>query len=98
MNTSPTKPWFGNVFVNPPYSDVKPWCVKAQRSVQNGDCDLVVMLLPAATDTAWFHEWVWPYADLHYIRGRVRFLGWRGTAIRAPRSPSLVAVYRKKAT
>lgn len=87
------KPWFGNVFVNPPYSAPRPWCDRAIQAIVTGEAQQVVMLIPAATDTSWFHEAVWPYADLHYLRGRVRFLGWRGTPIRAPRSPSLVAVY-----
>lgn len=88
------KPWFGNVYVNPPFSDVRPWCERAIEATSTSEAKLVVMLLPCATDTGWFHEVVWPHAELHFIRGRVRFLGWRGTPIRAPRAPSLVAVYR----
>lgn len=89
-----SKPWFGNVFVNPPYSNVRPWCERAIKATSTSECDQAVMLVPCATDTAWFHEVIWPHADLHFIRGRVRFLGWRGTGIKAPRAPSLVAVYR----
>lgn len=90
-----SKPWFGRVFVNPPYSNVRPWCERALAMTQDGDVDVVVMLLPCATDVGWFHDLVWHHAELHFIRGRVRFLGWRGTPLPSPRAPSLVAVYRR---
>jgi phage N-6-adenine-methyltransferase len=91
-----SKPWFGNVYVNPPYSNPRAWCERALQATQSGEADTVVMLLPCATDTAWFHEIVWPHAELHFVRGRVRFLGWRGTPLPSPRAPSLVAVFRTK--
>lgn len=89
-----SKPWFGNVFVNPPYSNPRVWCERALEATSTSEAAVVVMLLPCATDTAWFHEIVWPNAELHFIRGRVRFLGWRGTPLPSPRAPSLVAVFR----
>lgn len=85
-------PWFGRVFVNPPYSKPRPWIERAVEAVAQGEAERVVLLLPCSTDTRWFHDVVWPNSRLHFIRGRVRFLGWRGTPISAPRSPSLVAV------
>lgn len=86
--------WFGRVWLNPPYSDPGPWLKKAKESVQRGDCECVVALLPAATDTAWFHDYVLHDASLEFRRGRVRFLGWEGTPIGSPKSPSIIAVYR----
>ena len=69
-----SKPWFGRVFINPPFSSPRPWCDRAAEAVKTGEAEMVVMLLPCATDTAWFHEVVWPNATLHFLRGRVRFL------------------------
>ena len=89
-----SKPWFGNVFVNPPYSDPRPWCERALRATSTSEARQVVMLLPAATDTAWFHEVVLPTAELHFLRRRVKFIGWRLTPIHSPRTPSMVAVFR----
>ncbi len=83
--------WKGRIFLNPPYSDIRPWLRKAIRAADEGH--VVVALLPAATDTAWFHECVWSHAALHFLRGRVRFIGWQGTPIPSPRNPGLVAVY-----
>jgi phage N-6-adenine-methyltransferase len=87
-------PWFGRVWVNPPYSRPGPWCARAQEATSTGEADLVVMLLPASIDTAWFHELVLPHAELQFIRGRVRFIGWEGTPISSPKAPSILAVYR----
>jgi phage N-6-adenine-methyltransferase len=91
-----TRPWFGRVFINPPYSRIGPWCERAiAETTTPGPVSTVVMLLPVATDTAWFHDLVWPYAELRFKRGRIRFLGWQGTPIPAPRAPSLFAIYHR---
>lgn len=61
------------VFMNPPYGrEVAAWVKKARESADNGA--LVVALLPASTDLAWWHEHVVGRAEVRYIRGRVRFL------------------------
>jgi hypothetical protein len=47
-------PWFGRVFVNPPYGRALPlWVAKAAPEVQQGRAAVVVMLMPARTDTAY---------------------------------------------
>ena len=35
----------------------------------------VVMLLPARTDTKWFHDWCLPYGKNEFLRGRLKFGG-----------------------
>jgi site-specific DNA-methyltransferase (adenine-specific) len=63
--------WTGHVWCNPPYGrGIKDWVLKA--SLHH---DLVVMLLPARTDTRWFHEIVLPNADVKFIKGRLKFGG-----------------------
>jgi phage N-6-adenine-methyltransferase len=66
--------WVGErVFMNPPYgAEIYAWTKKARLEQQNGV--LVVGLLPASTDLAWWHEDVVDHAEVRYIRGRVRFL------------------------
>lgn len=88
--------WDGRVFLNPPYSNPLPWVQRAARQTANGNCPLVVALLPCCFDTKWFHEWVLPFAELRFIRGRIRFLGWQGTPIGSPRNPNFYAIYRAK--
>jgi phage N-6-adenine-methyltransferase len=91
-------PWFGRVWLNPPYSKPRPWLERAHRATSTREAEMVVALLPASVDTGWFHDAVLPYAELRFIRGRVRFLGWEGTPIPSPKAPSLVAIYRKEGT
>lgn len=63
--------WTGErVFMNPPYGrEVYAWTSKARLSGA-----LVVGLLPASCDLAWWHDDVVGHAEVRYIRGRVRFL------------------------
>lgn len=86
------KPWFGRVFLNPPYSNPRPWLDRAIAAKADG-CT-VVALLPAATDTRWFHEAVAGHAEVRFLRGRIKWLGWEGTPIGSPKSPTIVAIYR----
>jgi phage N-6-adenine-methyltransferase len=90
-----TRDWYGCVWVNPPYSNPRDWCWKAATEVAVGNVSRVVMLLPAAVDTQWFHEFVLPYADVEFIRGRLRFIGWQGTPIGSPKSGNILAIYPK---
>jgi len=74
-------PWFGTVFVNPPYSDAEPWARKAVQAVQDRDADLVAMLLPSySASSGWFHEWCGEADYACLIDGRLRFYGADGTA------------------
>lgn len=78
------------VFVNPPYGrgTVGRWVQKARAESVHG-CR-VVMLLPARTDSAWFHDVVRPHAfHVEFLRGRVKF---RGAPSGAP-FPSVVVVF-----
>ena len=87
--------WTGRVWLNPPYSAPAPWLRKAIASVARPGCALVVALLPARTETGWFHDLViGGAAEIRFVRGRLRFLGWERTPIPAPRNPSLLAIYR----
>jgi len=61
--------WVGHIWCNPPYGrGIKDWVLKASQHQ-----DLVVMLLPARTDTKWFHEIVLPNADVEFIKGRLKY-------------------------
>jgi phage N-6-adenine-methyltransferase len=67
--------WSGErVFMNPPYGrEIYAWARKAREEAAAGA--LVVGLLPASTDLAWWHEDVIGHAvQVTYLRGRVRFI------------------------
>ncbi len=85
--------WQGQiVFMNPPYGAELPrWTAKARSEAQNGTT--VVGLLPAATDTLWWHRDVIDHAEVRYIRGRVRFITSTG-GFNSPFQPVLLVVWK----
>jgi site-specific DNA-methyltransferase (adenine-specific) len=75
-------------WMNPPYGrEIGQWVKKAYSESRNGAT--VVCLLPARTDTAWWHDYVLPFAKVTFIRGRLKF----GTATNSAPFPSAVAVF-----
>lgn len=61
--------WFGNVWCNPPYSNIYPFVKKAAE--YRG---LTVLLLPSRTGSKWFHDLVLPFAsNIIFIKGRLKF-------------------------
>lgn len=80
--------WHGVVWCNPPYgTEIKKWVAKAAAS----DCT-VVMLLPARTDTQWFHEYIYHKAEIRFIKGRLKFGGEKNNAP----FPNMIVVFRKR--
>ncbi len=82
--------WHGNVFVNPPYGRaLRLWTAKARTEVASGNARLVVGLLPARTDTRWWHQDVARSAAVFFLRGRLSF----GDSGQAAPFPSALAVW-----
>ena len=83
--------WSGEtVFMNPPYGkDLKLWMQKAFESDTT-----VVCLVPAATDTSWWHDYALK-GEIRYLRGRPRFVTkentWQQTF-----SPSVIVIFRSQ--
>jgi len=66
--------WFGRVFCNPPFSNKTDWIEKAIYEVEDGDAELVVMVLPVGTSTTWFHNLVTQATAVAFLGpGRVDF-------------------------
>jgi phage N-6-adenine-methyltransferase len=87
------QPWQGRVWCNPPYGrDVGRWLEKALRSVLVGEAEVVVCLVPARTDTAWWHQWA-IRAEVEFPKGRLAF---GGQDCPAP-FPSVLLVFRNAA-
>jgi site-specific DNA-methyltransferase (adenine-specific) len=73
LNDGLSREWGNSTFMNPPYSNPEPWVRKAYEESLRGK--IVVGLLRGDTSTRWFHDWVLPYADLRFVRGRIKFNG-----------------------
>ncbi len=76
-----TEPWRGRVFMNPPYNKSKLWVAKAYNEMQRLAVEFVIGLLPARTDTALFHKYIWdreqyrcrPGVTIDFLEGRLKF-------------------------
>lgn len=68
--------WSGRrVFCNPPYGRaISAWVEKSFREGHKDDT-LVVMLIPARTDTRYFHDFIKNRAEVRFIPGRLKFGG-----------------------
>ena len=70
-----TSPWNiggGSAFCNPPYGRaLGAWVRKAYEEAQTGTT--VVLLIPARTDTAYFHDYIYGKAEIRFLRGRLHF-------------------------
>lgn len=79
-------PWRGKrIFCNPPYG--KP----AERFLARWfEPEVAVYLLPARTDTRWFHSIVLPHArEIRFLRGRLKF----GDAKSGAPFPSMIVIF-----
>jgi phage N-6-adenine-methyltransferase len=80
--------WSGVCWMNPPYGrDIKKWIKKAYEASLKGAT--VVCLVPARTDTAWWHDYVMR-GEIRYIRGRLKF----GKAVNSAPFPSAIVIFR----
>ena len=84
--------WGGwRVFCNPPYGRViGEWVKKAYQESKQPNT-LVVMLLPARTDTRWFHDYIYGKAEIRFVKGRLRFGGCDNPAP----FPSMIVVFKE---
>ena len=83
-------PWFGNVFVNPPYGkELRLWIAKAQHEAQEKTVFCVTALIPARTDTKAWHEHVAGKAHVFLLKGRLCF----GQGEEAAPFPSALVVW-----
>jgi site-specific DNA-methyltransferase (adenine-specific) len=83
--------WEGEtVFCNPPYGSViKDWVKKCYLEAQR-PMTKVVMLIPARTDTSYFHDYIYKKAkEIRFVRGRLKFGGSQNSAP----FPSMVVIF-----
>ena len=80
--------WAGRCWMNPPYGrTIDLWMAKAHQSAREGA--VVVCLVPARTDTAWWHDFAMK-GEIRFIRGRLKFGGHCNSAP----FPSAIVIFR----
>lgn len=90
-NNGLAQSWHGNVWLNPPYGrQIGAWVKKAYDEVMGGGASSVVLLLPARTDTTWFHDYC-KKGIVFFLRGRLKF----GNARNSAPFPSMIVIFCK---
>jgi phage N-6-adenine-methyltransferase len=80
--------WNGVCWMNPPYGRaIGAWVKKAFESAQKGAT--IVCLLPARTDTAWWHDFAMK-GEIRFLRGRLKFGGQKNSTP----FPSALVIFR----
>lgn len=91
------QPWIGTCWCNPPYGrNIGLWVAKAAQEARKGAT--VIMLLPARTDTRYFHDHIWdtekhttrPGVKLRLLKGWLKFGGSKNSAP----FPSMIVEFR----
>ena len=77
------------MFCNPPYSQIARWVEKAFDEGHK-DNTVVVLLIPARTDTRYFHNFIYGRSEIRFIRGRLKF----GESVNSAPFPSMVVIFR----
>tara|TARA_R110002167_G_scaffold32243_1_gene104970 strand:+ start:211 stop:681 length:471 start_codon:yes stop_codon:yes gene_type:complete len=87
-----SKSWSGEtVFMNPPYGRlIKHWLKKAYEESRNENTT-VVCLIPARTDTKYWHEYCMKAEKIYFVKGRLKF----GGATNSAPFPSCVVVFEE---
>ena len=72
--------WKGErVYMNPPYGRQLPkWILHAWN--ESGHAEVIVALIPARTDTSYWHDFIFGHAEIRFLRGRLRFVGAKNVA------------------
>ena len=79
--------WTGKCWMNPPYGrEIGKWMKKAYESAGCGT--VVVCLVPARTDTKWWHDYA-VKGQITFVKGRLKFGGSKNSAP----FPSAVVVF-----
>jgi phage N-6-adenine-methyltransferase len=79
-------------WMNPPYGrEIKKWMAKALDESHKGAT--VVCLVPARTDTSWWHDYAMK-GEIEFIRGRLKF----GDSKNSAPFPSALVVFRPKSS
>ena len=80
--------WGGEtVFCNPPYGrEIGKWVKKSFEEKGNAK---IVILIPARTDTQWFHNYIYGKAEIRFLKGRLKF----GDSKNSAPFPSMIVIF-----
>ena len=79
--------WF---WMNPPYGrEIAKFIEKADSETRNNKA-AIVALLPARTDTKWFHDHIYGKHEVRFLKGRLKFSNSKNSAP----FPSMIVIFK----
>ena len=83
--------WQGyRVFCNPPYGKkIADWVKKCYMEGAKENT-IIVLLIPARTDTKYFHDYIWHRSEIRFLKGRLKF----GDSKTSAPFPSMIVIFR----
>ena len=87
--------WRGGVFCNPPYGrEISQWVKKAYSESLLNTNGVIVLLIPARTDTRYWHDYIFNKAsEIRFLKGRLKF-ELNGVSKQSAPFPSTAVVYK----
>ena len=84
--------WSEMNWMNPPYGrEIGIWVRKAFMNAKKYG-KTTVALLPARTDTKWFHNYIYKKAEIRFLKGRLKFSKSKDSAP----FPSMIVIFRQE--
>lgn len=85
------QPWSLRNWMNPPYGrEIVMWIATAfAESLKD---NITVALLPARTDTRWFHDYIYNKFEIRFLKGRLKFGGSKNSAP----FPSMIVIFNTR--
>ena len=93
-----TSPWYGDVFVNPPYSNLNEWLQKCKYEHSGNDAvNSIMVLCFARTETKAFQNNLYWCDGINLIKGRIKFLNQFGVEQGNGNAPSVLIAFGARA-
>lgn len=89
-----TESWEPYTWCNPPYNECEKWVKKAYKEVEEDNCEVAILLLPARTETKYWHEYILnnPRCQIQFLKKGYKFLNKDGEEMGIFKNP-LALVY-----
>ena len=85
--------WSYRNWMNPPYGrEISKWVKKAYEEASGENNNITVALLPARTDTKWFHNYIYDreFVQIRFLKGRLKFSNSKNSAP----FPSMIVIFK----
>jgi len=97
IEDSLTFEWYETFFMNPPYSKIEKFMRKAYYQSKKHKIEGLILTY-SKTDTKWWHSFVENQAEVHFIKGRIKFFKKGIQTQNSAPYPSCWIIYRLEKT